>query len=332
MRRLSGTEVLRELEPVAARALDHHLDVAVEWFPHEYVPWSLGQDFAGDGGSPWAPEQARLPQAVRAAFELNLLTEDNLPSYHLALSTSFGLDGAWGAWVRRWTAEEGRHATAIRDYLLVTRGTDPVALERDRMAAVSRGWATATEGPLEALAYVTLQELATRVAHRNTGRLCGDPVAERLLARVAGDENLHMVFYRDVMSAALDLVPEQAVVAIARELGRFRMPGAAVPGFARRSMQVADAGVYDVRTHRTEVVVPLLRHWRVLSLRLRTPAAKRAQAAVAAHVDELDRMADRYERRRDTRAAGAVTPAPREPSPRPPAAARPPGRHGAESR
>jgi Fatty acid desaturase len=29
---------------------------------------------------------------------------------------SFGTDGAWGTWIGRWTAEEGRHGIAIRDY------------------------------------------------------------------------------------------------------------------------------------------------------------------------------------------------------------------------
>ena len=49
---------------------------------------------------------------------------------------------------------------------------------------------------LDALSYVTFQELATRVSHRNTGRACAEPVADELLKRVAADENLHMILYR----------------------------------------------------------------------------------------------------------------------------------------
>jgi hypothetical protein len=63
--------------------------------------------------------------------------------------------------------------------------------------------------------YVAFQELATRVAHRNTGRLANDPVADRLLTRIATDENLHMVFYRDLIAAALELAPDQTLGAIA---------------------------------------------------------------------------------------------------------------------
>ena len=41
---------------------------------------------------------------------VNLLTEDNLPSYHREIAPRFGRDGAWGQWVGQWTAEEGRHS------------------------------------------------------------------------------------------------------------------------------------------------------------------------------------------------------------------------------
>ncbi|MDH6132232.1 hypothetical protein P3T37_001617 [Kitasatospora sp. MAA4] len=35
------------------------------------------------------------------------------------------------------------------------------------------------------LAYVSFQELATRVSHRNTGRATGCPIADRLLTRIS---------------------------------------------------------------------------------------------------------------------------------------------------
>ncbi len=46
---------------------------------------------------------------------------------------------------------------------------------------------------------MSFQELATRVSHRNTGRATGDPIADQMLARIAADENLHMVFYRNLV-------------------------------------------------------------------------------------------------------------------------------------
>src|SRR5436189_279777 len=83
-----------------------------------------------------------LDPVARTAMTVNLLTEDNLPSYHREIANRFGLDGAWGHWVGRWTAEEGRHGTALRDYLVVTRGVDPVKLERLRMAHMTAGYSS----------------------------------------------------------------------------------------------------------------------------------------------------------------------------------------------
>jgi len=42
--------------------------------------------------------------------------------------------------VTRWTAEEGRLAVVLRDYLLVTHNIDPVALELGRMATMQKRW------------------------------------------------------------------------------------------------------------------------------------------------------------------------------------------------
>src|SRR5262245_61291730 len=317
MRALTDVDLLRELEPTVAANLNRHLDMAQEWLPHEWVPWSRGRDFTGDGGLPWALAQSRVPEAVRAAFEVNLLTEDNLPFYHHELASRFGSAGAWGTWINRWTAEEGRHAMSIRDYLILSRAVDPVALERDRMASMQAGWAAmqddetagdagaaGTPGKkdaLRALVYVAFQELATRVAHRNTGRLADDPVADRLLTRIATDENLHMVFYRDLIAAALELAPDQTLGAIAAEVQAFQMPGTGVPGFRRKSVQIADAGIYDLRLHRDEVVAPLVRHWQALDRRATTDAGQRAQANLASHLDELEQTARRFEERRAQR-------------------------------
>ena len=76
---------------------------------------------------------------MRSSLIVNLLTEDNLPYYFRTIERMFGGDGAWGAWARRWTAEEGRHSMVIYGYLMVTRAVDPVALERGRMDQVSSG-------------------------------------------------------------------------------------------------------------------------------------------------------------------------------------------------
>jgi acyl-[acyl-carrier-protein] desaturase len=294
----SGTADLAQLEAVVEENLGRHLAVAEDWMPHEYVPWSEGQNFAALGGEPWSAGQSGLSPAARTALEVNLLTEDNLPSYHAELSRTFGRDGAWATWVNRWTAEEGRHASCIRDYLLVTRGTDPAQLERARMATLQAGYDSGGKPPIRACVYVSFQELATRVAHRNTGRCCEDPVAERLLARIAMDENLHMIFYRNLVSAALEIAPDRTVRAITDEVTGFTMPGSVIPGFARKAAQIAQAGVYDLRIHHDDVIMPLVRYWRVFELENLTAEGEQARQELAAALAALDARAARFVARR----------------------------------
>ncbi len=177
------------------------------------------------GGEAWAREQSALSPVARAAPKVNLLNEDNLPSHHREIERAFGRDGAWGTWVHRWTAEEAWHAYCIRDDLLVTWGVDPDELDRARMQVMQTGFDSAEKPILNVLAYVSFQELATRVSHRNTGKVAGDPIAEKLLTCVSTDENLHMVYYRNLAKTALEIAPSATLRAITDEVVGFEMPG-----------------------------------------------------------------------------------------------------------
>ena len=295
--------LLMQLEATVEENLGRHLAAAEAWMPHEYVPWSEGRNFAALAGEQWTVEQSRLSPIARTALELNLLTEDNLPSYHRELRHTFGRNGAWEEWVNRWTAEEGRHASCIRDYLLVTRAIDPERLEQARMATLQAGWRSGDRSVLHACAYISFQELATRVSHRNTGRYCADPIAEKLLARVAMDENLHMIFYRNLVQAALEIAPSQTLRAIADEVVGFVMPGSVVPGFARKALQVAQAGIYDLRIHHDDVIIPLLRHWQVFEAEGLDAEGEQARQDLAAALEALDARATRFaERQADAQA------------------------------
>ena len=259
------SRLIRDLEPVVAVELERHLSIQKNWYPHEYVPWSEGRDFAGPlNGDAWEAKDSRLSSVAQDSLILNLLTEDNLPSYHTEITLSMGRDGAWGNWIERWTAEEGRHAIVIRDYLMATRGVDPYELEDLRMAHMSLGYQTPYENDmLHTIAYVSFQELATRISHRNTGKISEDPIAEGMMQRIAFDENLHMIFYRNTLKAALDLEPNAAMRAIADVVTNFDMPGANMPGFGRKAVQIALAGIYDMQQHLEEVIAPVLRAWEV---------------------------------------------------------------------
>ncbi|WP_100465062.1 acyl-ACP desaturase [Mycobacteroides abscessus] len=264
-------ELLHELEPVVEENVHRHLGVTKDWNPHDYVPWSEGKNYKALGGQDWDPEQSKLSEVAKIAMITNLLTEDNLPSYHREIAMNFTMDGPWGTWVNRWTAEENRHGIAIRDYLVVTRSVDPVELEKLRIAQMTRGFSPGqnrqnipfSESLFDSVVYVTFQELATRVSHRNTGKACAEPVADELLKRISTDENLHMIFYRNMVSAGLEIAPNQAVKAVHKVLDNFKMPGYTIPGFRRNAVTIATGGVYDPQSHLDEVVMPVLRKWRI---------------------------------------------------------------------
>ncbi|MET8779433.1 acyl-ACP desaturase [Nocardia sp. NPDC004654] len=308
LRDLTQREILTELESVAEACVNQHLARAKDWQPHDYVPWEEGRNFAMLGGIDWSPEQSALSDVAKAAMITNLLTEDNLPSYHREIAENFSQDGAWGTWVGRWTAEEMRHSVVIRDYLVVTRGVDPVALEKTRMIHMTNGFSAGVSdvdvdsgaGFLHSVAYVSFQELATRVTHRNTGKVCNDPIADKILQRIAADENLHMIFYRTVCGAALDLVPDQAIEAIDNVVENFRMPGAGMPNFRRNGVLMAKHGVYDLRQHLEEVLNPVLRQWNIFGRNDFSARGEKVRERLAAFLENVERVQiPKFEEQRD---------------------------------
>ncbi|GGU56296.1 acyl-ACP desaturase [Streptomyces albospinus] len=295
----SDAQLLYALEEVVEKELNRHLKVAKEWMPHEYVPWSDGRNFDGVmGGEPWAPDQSKVSDIGRVALVVNLLTEDNLPSYHHEIATLFGRDGAWGTWVHRWTAEEGRHGIVMRDYLLTSRAVDPVELERFRMAHMSEGFESDNgHSMLHSVAYVAFQELATRISHRNTGHHSGDPVCDRMLARIATDENLHMVFYRNLLGAAFELAPDQTMCAVRDVVVNFRMPGHGMPGFERAAVRMAVGGIYNLRIHHDDVLQPVLRFLKVLEIGGLGSVGLAAQEELGLFMGGLDGQARKFDER-----------------------------------
>jgi acyl-[acyl-carrier-protein] desaturase len=298
--------LLHELTPVLEALLERHLASAKEWFPHEVVPWGRGRDF--EPGAAWTVDDAdvALPDEVRSALFVNLLTEDNLPYYFRTIEAMFGRDGAWGVWSRRWTAEEGRHSIAIRDYLTVTRAVDPVALERARMAQVECGQVPEPDTAADGFVYVALQELATRIAHHNTGKLVDDPAGYEVMKRVASDENRHYLLYRDLVTAALEIDPSAVVQAIDRQVRGFEMPGTGIVDFATHARAIAKAGIYDFGVHHDAILQPVVvRHWNLERIEGLDADGERARESALRHIGRVGKAARRLASRREPALAGS---------------------------
>ncbi len=306
---LSPAALLSEVEPTAARLVERHLSGTKEWFPHELVPWSRGRDF--EQGGQWSEDDSdlggvQLSEAARSALFVNLLTEDNLPYYFNDIDRVFAHSETYSYWTHRWTAEEGRHSIAIRDYLMVSRAIDPWELERGRMVQVTGANTPKPQTPQDGFCYLAIQELATRVSHLNTGKLLGDPAGYAVMARVASDENLHFMFYRDMVGACLEVDPSATVVALEGVVRNFAMPGQGIPEFDRHAQIIARAGIYDLANHHDRIVQPLVHNtWKIPEISGLDDAAERARDALLDRVARLGRMARRLANRRTVEPVGA---------------------------
>ena len=76
------------------------------------------------------------------------------------------------------------------------------------------------------------------------------------------------------------------------------MPGIVIPGFARKAAQIAKAGIYDLRIHHDDVIMPLIRHWAVFDLEGLDAEGEQARAELASFLARLDRQASRFQQRR----------------------------------
>jgi len=278
-----------ELAGPAATLFNRHLAASKQWYPFEDVPWDSAADFAEEA---WNAQQYPLSIGVQSAIIVNVLTEDNLPYYTHTLMSPIKPDHPLREWSRRWTAEEWRHSAAIRDWILATRAIDPYRLEDDRMVQMSKGQVPQSASVAEMIAYVSFQELATQVAHRNTGMaLDKTKRGKKIMSKVAGDEGLHHAFYRDLVLAALEIDPSTMVVAIQSELRNFKMPGTGIPGFDEHEVAIALAGIFGAQQFVEAVVKPTLAYWRIFELEGLSPEAERAREKLSKNVAGLTRLA-----------------------------------------
>jgi acyl-[acyl-carrier-protein] desaturase len=93
--------------------------------------------------------------------------------------------------------------------------------------------------------------------------------------------------------------------AICDVVSTFQMPGNTIEGFTRRSVQIAMAGIYDLRIHRDEVLAPILRSWDVWDRVGLSAEGEQAREQLGSYFEELDRQASGFEERRAARQARA---------------------------
>lgn len=239
---------LLELEPVVSAEFRRHIDTEDLWYGHDYVPFDQGENFAFLGGHDWDPSQVTLPKHVTDAVEILLITKDNLAGYHREMVFNFILDGKWGRWIGRWTAEEHLHAVALRNYLVVTREVDPVANEDVRVEHVMKGYRADGHSQIETLVFMSFFERAHAVFTRNLEAQIEEPVLKGLIGRIADDEERHELFFSNLVAYCLEHFRDETLAAIARIAGQLQVIGADIDAYQDKVAVMADAGIFDEAT------------------------------------------------------------------------------------
>ena len=289
-------DLVEEIKPDVERLLNRHLEAPRLWYPHEQIEWGRGESFTD---RPWSPSDYPLAEGVRSSIYVNLLTEDNLPYYTCSLFDHAPADHPIRDWNHQWTMEENRHAMVMRDWVHVSRCIDPTLLEDGRRVQMRKGEVPHPPTFADLICYVSFQERATQIAHRNTGAHLpkDDRMGRNILALIAGDETKHYLFYRDLAQAAFAIDPSAMMIATLRQISGFTMPGTGIPNFTRHAVRIAREGIYGLSQYVRDVVNPVLALWDVAHLENLSADAEHARTELAEVVSRLAVSVERLSQR-----------------------------------
>jgi acyl-[acyl-carrier-protein] desaturase len=286
------TDLLCEIAPDVERLYNRHLEAPRLWFPHEQINWGQGENFAD---RPWSEADYPLAAGVRSSIYVNLLTEDNLPYYTNSLLAHAPKGHPIRDWNHQWTMEENRHAMVMRDWVHISRCIDPTLLEEGRRVQMKKGEVPEPETLADLIAYVSLQERATQIAHRNTGAKLpkDDKIGRNVLGLIAGDETKHYLFYRDLTLAAFAIDPSMMMIATAKQVAAFAMPGTGIPSFTRHAVRISREGIYGLGQFLKDVLHPVLSLWDVDHLCGLSAEAEKARQSLEAVVAKITESVER---------------------------------------
>lgn len=234
---LTQDELLYALEKAIPEIMEDHNAAASPWNPHDWVPWADGRNFAFLGGEDFDPDQpTSVPADVSTALLALLLTKDNMPSYHRVMAQKASLFGAWHEVIGSWTAEDNRHAIALRDYLVVSRLVDPVAAEKLRLHHVTKGKlqnsASLTDYQiLDVLGLLAVHELQCVAFEEKLIAASDNPVLTGLVEKVLHDDRVQAKTFTSFLNAGVDANVTELLKSVDKALAELEPIGADVDDF-----------------------------------------------------------------------------------------------------
>lgn len=248
----SGSSDLHD-KPEIQYGVSKSIVLPSDFIPNEQARYDIGREHVKHLGTikELGIDLGNLPKLTITG---NTLTEKNLPQYQTAMMeklwTMAGREDNKEAmkllmdWVRTWTAEESSHEVALRDAGLATRVVDPRQLDLASIKVAKTPLGLEMDGIVELWSYLTLQEAATVVSHRNTGALFG-PTVRKMMKKVSANESTHEIVNSELIRMSLEIDADRTVTDFCRQIRNFSMPGKeGIPFFKAYAQEMAISGIF----------------------------------------------------------------------------------------
>jgi acyl-[acyl-carrier-protein] desaturase len=291
---IEKSEVLQYLENKVKELITSHLLKRKLWFSNDFLPSEEQMSNDRESVKSKLKQRAKgIKDQVRAALAINLLTEEGLPHFHTLLTKYLGDDSFWVKWTNMWTAEEDRHGNVIRDYVRDSHIFNFRDVELMQFHYVEAGFNPDWEmDPYKVFVYTTLQERATQISHKNTGKAAEEeePLLGKILSNIGADEAKHYSFYRSIFKEILNIDPDGALISAASIMPAIEMPGLSMPNFRELSDVVRRTGIYTP-WHYKEIVEEVIKFWDIESITGISEAASKAQEKIMSIPARLKKIA-----------------------------------------
>jgi acyl-[acyl-carrier-protein] desaturase len=294
------TEILRCLDLKVAELISSHVLKRKLWFSSDFIPTEEKMNDERISIKTKLRERAKgIKDQVRVALAINLLTEEGLPHFHTLITKYLGDNSFWAKWTNMWTAEEDRHGNVIRDYVRDSQIFNFREIELMQYHYVESGFNPDWDmDPYKIFVYTTLQERATQISHKNTGKAAGEeePLLNGILNSIAADEAKHFIFYRNVFKEILKLDPDGALISAAAIMPAIDMPGISMPNFRELADVVRRSGIYTPWDYK-EIVEEIIKFWEIESFTGLNEIATTAQEKILSIPARLKKIAEYIEQK-----------------------------------
>jgi acyl-[acyl-carrier-protein] desaturase len=306
--------VVDSMQDYVAKHLDLLLPVEKSWQPSDFLPDLSLPNWKEEIGK--VRERARgLTDELLVVLVGDMITEEALPSYQTMLNRFDGIaddsgisESPWAKWSRGWTAEENRHGDLLNRYLTFIGRVNIRSIEVTIHHLIARGFSIGAENsdPYEGFIYTSFQERATKISHRNVGRIAkqeGDESLHKICSTIANDEARHEEAYKRFMDRIFEVDPERAVLAFRKMMKTMvKMPAARMtdgqdPDIYEKFATVAQRIKVYTSNDYADIIDHLVARWKLTTLTGISGEAAKAQDFLCGLADRYRKLAERAERK-----------------------------------